>query len=685
VTSSTSDTISCLHTTIPGAISPLADSLRLAAESAAQHAALETIVISVAAGVGLIVIAHKLGLPAIVLLLLGGFLLGPEVFGVVQPNELGETGLRVLVAVAIGIILFEGGLTLDLSGYREASSVIKRLLSIGVIVTWLLTAAGIYGVFALLHPERALDPRVAVIAGSLVIVTGPTVIAPLLKRVRLKQRVRSVLHWEGVLIDPIGVFIAVLCFEWVAGGSGQAALTNLAMRVIVGLAIGTAGGFILLQLFRHKFIPEDLLNVGALAFALVVFGAADLAYSEAGLLSVAVAGFIVGAGRPAHLRQMRAFKAELTELLIGSLFILLSARLELAQFSTFGWGGFLSVVLVIFVVRPISVWICTAGLDFPWQERAFLSWVAPRGIVAASMASLVALSLEGQVENPRFVETFTYSVIVATIVLQGFSAAPLAGLLGLRTPPPTGWMIVGAHAFARRIGRFLEKTTDVSVVFVDSNRKAIAEAKQEGANALLGDARDTKLATNPAMSGVGNLLALTDNEDLNMLLCQRWAISLGRDHVFRWGTPAGTGDSDSGDGQPDADRPGTVVWSTLPKPSLLSSEMLRSEAIMLEHQHGNEDSQSLFMTPMLAINQGGKIQILDAQAASNEDGQKPAIDPEKVEYVLYLRREADYLVRSLHPHLLTRVDVESKEQLFELLIDRIVQVVPQPFQGTGCF
>ena len=604
-----------------------------------------TIVAAIAAGVALLVIARTTGIPAIVMLLAGGFLLGPSVAGVVRPDSLGEDGLRVLVAMAVGLILFEGGLTLDITGYRAAPRMIKRLLSVGVGITWL-------GAAALIHFIVDLPWGQSFVAGSLVIVTGPTVIAPLLKRIRIHLRLHSILHWEGVLIDPIGVLIAVLCYEFVSGSDQTAALANFAIRVVAGLGIGAAGGSLLGVAVRRKLIPEDMVNIVALASAVLIFGLAEVILEESGLLAVTAAGFLFGVLGSGRLKQVRIFKAELTDLLIGTLFILLAARLDPDQFRDFGADG-VFVVVVLMLLRPLSIFVCSLGTDLTIKEKAFLGWVAPRGIVAASMASLFALRMD-----QKFVETFTYSVIIATIVLQGSTAGWLAGRLGLRRPKPTGWMLAGAHPFARRIARFLAEAGEREVLLVDTNARAVQEAINEGLSAVSVDARDTALQDRPDFQSIGNVLALTDNEDLNARICSSWREAVGSDHVFRCSTT-------SVEHARDDDEAGRLLWSRLPRPSLLSGELLRGEALMLH----SAQPRPVFLhlaQPLAWVSEG--VLTLDPDVGTDK--------PPDGATVLYLQREADYLLRSLQPEFIVDLEAQDLQSVLDMLMERIVEYVP---------
>ena len=594
-------------------------------------------------GVALIAVARRLQFPAIVALLVGGVALGPAGLGVVQPDSLGRA-LRVVVALAIGLVLFEGGLTLDLSGFRTAPRMIWRLLTIGVLVTLL-------GGTLAIHLLAQLPVDQAFITASLVVVTGPTVITPLLKRLRLGKKLHSVLQWEGVLIDPIGVFIALLSFEWLGEAGGTSAFVSLGLRVLAGLGLGIPGGLILAWLLKHRLIDDEIRNVFILASALLLYGGAELVRSEAGLLSVTIAGFVVGLRGRGELKELRAFKAEIADLLIGALFILLSARLEVAQFARFGVGGVLAVVAIMLVVRPISIALCSIGLDFDWKEKVFLSWVAPRGIVAASMASLVAIRLQelGFAMRPRFAETFTYSVIFSTVVLQGLTARPLAARLGLSRGHPNGWVLVGTHAFARRLAQVIGARTTDPVVLVDTNEPSVELARNEGLDAVLHDARDTSLlAQRP---GVGHLLALTTNDDLNARVCYRWGEHLGYDQVFRPDLGLGAGEKVAG----------VVVWKGIPDPLTLSTELARGNATLCAG-----DATPHRESHVLGEWQGAHLQL--GSTARGGGGRATAL--------LQLELRNAHLLGAIHPHLIRRIDETDPARVYADLMAHMAQLHP---------
>jgi len=294
----------------------------------------------------------------------------------------------------------------------------------------------------------------------------------------------------------------------------------------------------------------------------------------------------------------------------------------------------------------------------PWRERLFLGWVAPRGIVAASMASLFAISLDktGRYEDPKFLETFTFSVIIGTVLFQGFTAGPLASLLKLKRPAPTGWAVVGAHPLARRIARYLRECDAGAVWILDTNARAVREARAQGLEAHVEDARDAdRLAERFELQGIGNLIALTDNQDLNMLLCQQWVKPLGREHVFRWG-PAPNGEG--------RDTIGRSIWTSLPKPSLLSAELERGEASVIQVKDPGTEGSNL--TTLLAMRDGSTVRLDPGKAKVSKSGD-----------ALILRRRADYLARSVRPELVSRIAAPDLSSLLAQLVDLVVSRNPR--------
>ena len=468
-----------------------------------------TLSIAVLVGVVLNITAHRLHVPSIVLLLIGGIVFGPEVLGVVQPEAL-HGGLETLIALGVAVILFEGGLTLDVNGYRRAPVTIKRLLTLGPLITWLGAAGTLWLLFD-------LQLGMALLGGSLVIVTGPTVISPLLRHLRIKERLHQVLYWEGVLIDPIGVFVAVLCYEWLIPGEENsvfAALGRFGVRLVIGVAIGALSGLSVAAVLKRRWVNESHVNIFVLACALGTFGVAHAALSESGILAVVVAGLVVGLRKPPMLNHVKRFKLQLTELGIGVLFVLLAAKLELNRFADprllFG------VLVVMLVLRPTVVALATRGQGFHVRERLFMSWIGPRGIVAGAMASLFAIRLEEHA-NAHYLETFTYAVIAATVTIQGLSAPWVARRLGTLRSEARTWLITGGPVLAPAIARGLRQAGAQAVELVSDSHVLNEEELSE-----------------PRFADAGAVLCVHNTLLTNVWAVTQWAYRLPDDACFRW-------------------------------------------------------------------------------------------------------------------------------------------------------
>jgi NhaP-type Na+/H+ or K+/H+ antiporter/mannitol/fructose-specific phosphotransferase system IIA component (Ntr-type) len=492
------------------------------------HEILKTFTIAASLGVCLTMVASYFRTSAIVVLLIGGVMAGPQALGLVHPEVLGE-GLGTIISLAVAIILFEGGLTLDLKGYRTVGREIISILTIGVLVTWLGTTVLLKLVFDFQWPFCFL-------AASLVIVTGPTVIGPLLHRINVTKKLHHILHWEGVLIDPIGVFIALLSYEFfVSTGAGhESPLQDFLLRFTVGALVGVTFGFLLHWILNRGWIDKGHTNIFVLAMAMLNFAIADMVIAECGLLSVTIAGLVLGSQKSTQLRDIVSYKVELKDFLIGLLFILLAANLDLYSFVQYGWKLVLVVVAIMLLVRPLNVFLSLHRSSMNNSEKLFLSWIAPRGIVAASMASVFALELSHRdASQGQFLETFTYSVIAGTVMVQGLTAGMVARWLGVVRPASDGWVIVGAHALGRRIAEFFA-AEKIDVVLVDTNPREVRTARREGLEAINDDAMLMNQDNYPSLYGCGNLLAITANQDLNRMVCRRWAELLDGKGLFRW-------------------------------------------------------------------------------------------------------------------------------------------------------
>ena len=399
------------------------------------------LIVAIALAVGVIAqtIARHVRLPGIVLLLGAGLVLGPDVLGVLEPADLGAA-LEVLVGFSVAVILFDGGLNLNFKRMRSQAPAIQRLLSLGVVVT-----AGGGALAARLCLGWPWLP--CILFGTLVIVTGPTVVTPLLRRIKVRKNLETILETEGVLIDAVGAVVAVVALEIAVGDSVAAEALGGPARLLIGAAVGLGGGLLLAVALRvHRLIPEGFETIFTLSLALATYQLSNALMEESGIMAAIVAGAVVGNAGARSFREIREFKEQLTVMLIGMLFVLLAADVRVADVIALGRPGLLVVLALIFVVRPLNVLACTAGTGLNWREKAFLSWVAPRGIVAAAVASLFAerLAHHGQDVGTQL-RALVFLVIAATVVVQGATAGTMARLLKVRRPSQQGFRHAGGQ------------------------------------------------------------------------------------------------------------------------------------------------------------------------------------------------------------------------------------------------
>lgn len=482
-----------------------------------------------AAGAILVGISARLRVPSIALLLLGGVLLGPEGAAIIDPASLGS-GLKLVVGMAVAVILFEGGLTLDVEGARRSSVVISRMLTVGVLITWIGTSAAIWWLF---EPEF----EVAVLCGSLVVVTGPTVVSPILRRISVRDRIKHILYWESVLVDAIGVFLAVLCFEWITPDADHGTwspVLRFCTRVGVGVGAGLAVGLAVAYVLRKHLIHDEHGNIFVLGTALFTFAVCESVLHESGVLAVIVAGFVVGVSKPQQLQQLKRFKLELTEFGVGALFVLLAGTLRLEQFTALGWELLLGVGLLTLVIRPVAIFVSAWRRNYSLQEKVFLSWVAPRGIVAAFLASLFAFELGANANftaEAELLHTFTFAVIGTTVILQGLSAPMVARMLGLQKEPKKTWLIVGERAIAEPMAAAVNNAGGHALGL---GRVHDEEREADTTVLIHADPLDRSLFDDPRFADVTAVVAISPNVYFNELICDRWAEVVGKERCFHW-------------------------------------------------------------------------------------------------------------------------------------------------------
>jgi NhaP-type Na+/H+ or K+/H+ antiporter len=469
--------------------------------------------IALVAGVLAQSVARHLRVPGIVLLLALGAALGPDGFGWVEPRALGR-GLFDVVDLAVAVILFEGGLNLEFWRLRREQAPIRRLVTVGALITLGGATLAVRGLLGWPWLQSALF-------GSLVVVTGPTVVTPLLRDLRLRPRLASVLEAEGVLIDPIGAILAVLVLE-IAIAPGAETVTSgaagLAVRLGFGVAAGALAGLVLAGLLRvRRLVPEGFENILTLASVLLLYQGCDAVVSTSGILAVMVAGMVVG-NLPTRVdRDLREFKDQLTILLIGLLFILLAADVRLRDVRELGWEGVAVVAALVFLIRPLNVWVSTSRSGLSRPERHFITWIAPRGIVAAAIASLTAVAMESRgIEGGTELRALVFLTIAGTVLLAGVTALPVATLLRLRLPGRDTVAILGAEGLGLALGSELA-AHGVPILFLDSNPHHCRRAEEAGFPVIFGNALEERMMQRARFEGVGTAIGLTSNELLNSL------------------------------------------------------------------------------------------------------------------------------------------------------------------------
>lgn len=488
--------------------------------------------------------AWRLKLPAILPLILIGLFVGPistllseDGSKWIEPIWNGTEGLfpgdglYYFVSLAISIILFEGGLTLKRSEIKNIGPVITKLITLGSVVTFFGAGAAAYFIFG-------LSLKISFLFSALIIVTGPTVISPILRNIPLKKDVSSVLKWEGILIDPIGALVAVLVYEFIVAGEGGeftlTALEEFGKIVLFGSTFGFSFAHALAFATKKKWIPHYLLNVFTLSAVLGVFVMSDVFAHESGLLAVVVMGMVLGNINLPNLKELLYFKESLSVLLISILFILLAANINMSDLELiYRWETLALFMVVAFVVRPIGVFLSTKGSDLKMNERVFISWVGPRGIVAAGIASLFGskLIIKGE-PGAEYITPLVFMIVLGTVLLNATTARLFAKAIGVFLTKSEGILIIGASEVSRLIARYLQKNGR-HVVLVDSNVANIRAARDLNLGAIEGNIYSDDLISDVELSDVGYLMALTGNYDINNYVIDKFKKQFGENGSFR--------------------------------------------------------------------------------------------------------------------------------------------------------
>ncbi len=494
-----------------------------------------TIAVITGSGVAAQWLAWRLRWPSIVLMMGAGLVLGPIAalllgHPLLNPTESFGEYLRPMIALAVAIILFEGGITLNFRELRDTSSAVRRMVVLAFPLGWALATAA-------LHYIGGLAWDLSAMIGALLTITGPTVVLPLLRQAKLPARIASVLKWEGIVNDPIGALAAVFVFEAIhqtqLGHSVGSAALALSLGIAIGAGLGLASGVVLSHAFKRGWVPEPMKAPLVLAAVLVCYAVADTLAAETGLVAVTVFGLVVANSRLASIEEMRRFKEGIASILVASVFVVLAASLTPAALTSLGWQHFAAVAAIILVVRPVSVFLATLGSGLTLAETGFIGLIGPRGVVAAATAGHLSVSLlQGGREDAAVLAPLVFVAVFASVFGCGFAVAPLARALGLSESGPERLLIVGANPWSLGFADALKKA-DVPVTIADTSWRRLRAARLAGHDVYYGEVLSETADWRLEPSRFAALVAVTPNDAYNSLVCIEYAPELGRSHVFQ--------------------------------------------------------------------------------------------------------------------------------------------------------
>ena len=488
-------------------------------------------------------LSWKIKQPAILPLILIGLLIGPiSTFFTENGDKLLDGDhifsgdlLFSFVSIAVGVILFEGGLTLNLSEIRSLAGTVRNLLIIGSLTTFV--GGGIAA-----HFIMDMSWQMSFLFGALIIVSGPTVILPILRNVRPNSKINTVLKWEGILIDPFGALVAVLMYEFIitAGHGSEYSLDvfqEFFITISSGIVAGGLGAIFLYYLFKNNLLPDYLKNIFTLGLVILTFAFSELIHKEAGLMAATVMGIILANLKLEDLKKILSFKEDISLILISVLFILLSSRINVDQIEKLGRESLILFAAVILLIRPLGVFLSSFRSNLTFKEKIFISWIGPKGIVAAAVASLFSLDLidRGTSVNPKEAELLlplVFLIIIGTVVIQGSTAKLVATVLKVRQEERTGLLILGANELARKIAQKF-KSAGLYVLLVDTSIPNVKEAKKHDLRAVQANILSDEIFEELDLSKIGKLLALTSNSGLNDLACKWFEKELGEANCLR--------------------------------------------------------------------------------------------------------------------------------------------------------
>lgn len=472
--------------------------------------------------------AWRIKLPAILFLLLTGILLGPT-FGILDPDILFGDLLFSFISLSVAIILFEGSLTLKRSELSEIGDSVRNMVSYGALINATITTIAA-------HYFTGLSWSLSALFGAIMVVTGPTVIMPMLRSVRPNALISRTLRWESIIIDPLGALFAVLVFEWIVAQQASSELVHVfvvfAETIATGALLGIFIGYCFGLLLRNRLIPEFLQNFAAIAFVTSTFAISNILMHESGLLAVTIMGIVLANMPGVHTKDILSFKESLTLIFVSALFIILSARINFDALIAIGWGALGVLLTMQFVARPCKIMVSTFNSNFSFNERLLLSWVGPRGIVAAAITAVFALKLETmQMEGAELLVPLAFSVIVGTVLIQSITARALAKTLNVCEPNTKGFLVIGANRIAITLCKALE-AIEIKTILCDTNWEDISAARMEGLNTYYGNAMSDHAELHLDLTSLGGMLGLSRNHATNTTSALRFREDFGSRKIF---------------------------------------------------------------------------------------------------------------------------------------------------------
>lgn len=496
-----------------------------------ELSALHSITLVITIGIIAQVVAARYKTPSIIVLLLCGFLCGPVWLDVINPDDLLGKLLFPMVSISVAIILFEGGLSLKFKEIPGVRAVIFKLISIGALVTW-------FGASFIAWKVLELEFVIASLLGAILTVSGPTVVLPILRVVRPKAPLGEILKWEGILIDPVGALLAFLVFEIILVGNYSLAteviLIGLFKTITIGGVCGALGAWLLSHALYRQYIADYLESIMTLGTIVFIFSLSDFFAKESGLVAVTLMGMMLANSKKINVHHILEFKENLRHLLISVLFILLSARIGVQELEKINIvGSLITLASLIFIIRPMAVLCSTFNSELKLKEKIFLSFLAPRGIVAAAVASLFALELiKEKVPDAELLVPYTFIMIVGTVVFYSVVSPALARILGLSDKTNEGILFMGANELTRTFAKIIQNL-GFPVMLVDTNFRNVGIAKMAGLPAFHGNILSEQLLRKLSLDGIGRFIAMTPNNDANSLGALRLSDYFGKHEVYQ--------------------------------------------------------------------------------------------------------------------------------------------------------